>query len=244
MLAGSWLSDMETCAILKKLGTPPISAPTLKSRHRAKTQQHKNTLLTPLPVFSPQSRDELFHAVDDCCRDEISSEGDRLTRLYGPIGKWDVTKVTDMSKIFSDLDYFDYALSDWDVSRVTNMHGMFASALYFNQDLSKWDVSRVTNMRGMFDNAVSFNQDLSKWDVSRVTDMHMMFSYAKSFNQDLSYWDVSRVIHMQWMFDDAISFNQTLCGAAWVNSKASKVGMFTSSPGSISDTVYGVWMLW
>ena len=111
---------------------------------------------------------------------------------------------------------------------------MFRYANSFNQDLSHWDVSRVTDMGGMFGVAVSFNQDLSKWDVSRVTDMGAMFSVAKSFNQDLSNWDVSRVTDMQGMFVDASSFQQTLCGVAWVNSKASKVDMFAHSLGSIS----------
>ena len=97
----------------------------------------------------------------------------------------------------------------------------------------------------MFDNAESFNQDLSGWDVSRVTYMGAMFRAATSFNQDLSNWDVSRVVDMQGMFAHASSFQQTLCGAAWVNSKASKVDMFIGSPGSISDTVCGTWwMLW
>merc|ERR1712010_263261 len=67
--------------------------------------------------------------------------------------------------------------------------------------------------------------------------MTAMFSAAKSFNQDLSNWNVSRVVDMQLMFIEASSFQQTLCGAAWVDSKASKVDMFTRSPGSISDTV-------
>merc|ERR1719198_1913612 len=89
----------------------------------------------------------------------------------------------------------------------------------------------------MFSVAKAFNQDLSKWDVSHVTDMYAMFYDARSFNQDLSNWDVSRVVDMQGMFADASSFQQTLCGAAWVNSKASKVDMFTGSYGSISDTV-------
>merc|ERR1712032_1501379 len=95
----------------------------------------------------------------------------------------------------------------------------------------------VNSMIAMFSNANSFNQDLSNWDVSRVTNMGAMFSVAKSFNQDLSNWDVSRVTDMQLTFFEASSFQQTLCGAAWVNSKASKVDMFTHSLGSISDTV-------
>ena len=176
-----------------------------------------NAFLTPLPVFSAQSRDELKRVVDDCLG--VSSEDNCPTRLHGPIGKWDVSQVTDMSKLFYKKDTFNY-------------------------DLSNWDVSRVTDMRGMFAYTLSFNQDLSKWDVSRVTTMVAMFRDAASFNQDLSNWDVSRVINMSGMFEGANSFQQTLCGAAWVKSKASKVDMFTHSLGSISDTVCGTWMLW
>ena len=71
-----------------------------------------------------------------------------------------------------------------------------------------------------------------------------MFRDAASFNQDLSNWDVSRVTNMHGMFSNTLSFQQELCGAAWVNSDALKVDMFTHSPGSISDTVCGTWMLW
>ena len=82
-----------------------------------------------------------------------------------------------------------------------------------------------------------FNGDLSKWDVSHVTIADNMFNLAKSFNGDLSKWDVSRVTNMDFMFEQAESFNQILCGAAWVNSKASKKGMFAGSSGSISGMV-------
>ena len=185
MLAGSCLSERETCAIVKNL-----------SSGTKITSQRKNTtaqkLLNPLSVFSPQSRDELNSAIDDCLG--VSPESNRTVRLHGPIGQWDVTQVTDMSKLFNIKDTFNY--------------------------------------------------DLSNWDVSRVTDMCAMFSHAKSFNQDLSKWDVSRVFNMQEMFENANSFNQTLCGAAWVNSNASKIEMFDFSPGRISDKVCGVCMLW
>ena len=158
---------------------------------------------------------------------------------------------------------FNNELSYWDVSRVTNMKMMFRNAESFNQDLSNWDVSRVTIMAAMFRLVTSFNQDLSNWDVSRVTDMDSMFLDATSFNQDLSKWDVSRVVNMvrficglcvvalnrvistlpqESMFDEASSFQQTLCGAAWVNSKASKIDIFAESPGSISNTVCGAWI--
>ena len=59
--------------------------------------------------------------------------------------------------------------------------------------------------------------------------MSHTFSKAAAFNADLSRWDVSGVKLMYRMFAGAKAFEQTLCGAAWVNSKATKVGMFTGS---------------
>ena len=162
--------------------------------------------------FPPQLRAELKRAVDDCIG--LSSEGDCSTGPHGPI-------------------------AEWDVSRVTDMNAMFYELASFTQDLSKWDVSRVSDMSAMFNGAESFNQDLSKWDVSRVIDMGAMFARAYLFNQDLSKWDVSRVTDMDKMFAHADSCEQTLCGAAWVNSKASKIDMFKKSPGTISKTGCG-----
>ena len=56
------------------------------------------------------------------------------------------------------------------------------------------------------------------------------------FNRHLSEWDVSSVTDMDEMFLNAVSFKQTLCGATWVNSKASKKQMFEGSSGSIAET--------
>ena len=81
--------------------------------------------------------------------------------------------------------------------------------------------------------------DFDTWDVSRVTDMERVFENATWFNTDLSWWDVSRVTNMQRMFYGASSFNQSLCGNAWVNSKAPKTQMFYGSPGSISKIACG-----
>merc|ERR1719247_3131356 len=91
-------------------------------------------------------------------------------------------------------------------------------------------------MQGML-SYTPFNGYISKWDVSSVTSMFGMFMEAKLFNRDISKWDVSRVTSMDDMFYNAASFKQKLCGDAWIRSKASKRGMFTGSPGSISRTV-------
>ena len=161
-----------------------------------------------------------------------------------------------MSDMFASSD-FNGDISTWDVSRVTDMSYMFASTR-FNGDISKWDVSRVTDMSNMFRRAISFNDGISKWyrfwgeslfdvgiskwNVSNVTNMDNMFYRAASFNGDISKWDVSSVTNMNRMFDGATSFKQRLCGAAWVYSRATKKGMFTDSPGSISRRMCQRWL--
>ena len=110
-------------------------------------------------------------------------------------------------------------IGDWDVSRVTDMSGLFSGANLFDGDISKWDVSRVTNMGRMFMGATSFQGDLSKWDVSSVTDMTNMFRDAKAFKGDISNWDVAKVQYMTGMFDGATAFEDTPeCNANWAPS--------------------------
>jgi len=154
----------------------------------------------------------------------------------GDISNWDVSRVTNTNKMFYEAKAFDGDISKWAVSSVTYMSHMFAGAHSFNVDLSKWDVSSVTDMTSMFYGVLAFDGDISNWDVSRVKTMRSMFRDAAAFNGDISKWDVSSVLTMDLMFLDATSFKQKLCGAAWINSKASKREMFAGSSGSISQT--------
>lgn len=62
-----------------------------------------------------------------------------------------------------------------------------------------------------------------------------MFAGASEFNGDFSEWDVSGVINMDHMFQDVRFFRRILCGAAWVNSQASRESMLVGSLGSISQ---------
>ena len=99
---------------------------------------------------------ELRNAVAACL--QLSSIGDCPDGPHGPIGEWDVSGVTDMSRMF---------------------HNMYS----FNHDISKWDVSSVKTMNEMFWVAVSFDGELSKWDVSSVTDMSRLYFHAQSFDE-------------------------------------------------------------
>jgi len=153
--------------------------------------------------------DALYKAVDDCIDD--SSVGD-CARLYGgvPIGKWDVSAVTEMSALFVNKEFFNQPLGEWDVRNVNNMQLMFFGAKSFNQSLSQWDVRNVTTMNSMFSGADTFSGDISTWEVSSLRDMGAMFMNALHFNCDLSQWDVSKVTTMEAVFAFAYEFNQDI----------------------------------
>jgi surface protein len=182
------------------------------------------------------SRLELKGAVDAYRLDSSANTEVALTYCH-PIGKWDVSQVTDFSRLFeSDAFFnedigqwntgnalsfesmfnrctrFNRDLSGWDVSSVTDASFMFFGCTEFNSDLSGWDVSSVTNARAMFNGCTAFNSDLSTWDVSSVTDASFMFAVCTAFNSDLSGWDVSSVTDASIMFAGCTAFNSDLSG--------------------------------
>ena len=154
--------------------------------------------------FTPLTKKELKDAVVLWCKNEKSKI--EAIKKYGHISLWNTENITDMSYLFSNLQ-FNEDISKWNVSNVTNMNRMFRSTKSFNQPLNDWDVSNVTNMAHMFYMEVGkykvpsvFNQPLDNWDVSNVVNMSYMFFGAKKFNQSLNNWDVSNVINMEMMF--------------------------------------------
>jgi len=135
---------------------------------------------------------------------------DELARTYGwPIGKWNVSQVTDFSNMFYKRKDFNEDISEWDMSSATNLSYMFYGAQAFNQDLSKWCTSKVTNMNSMFKNATSFNGDISRWDISKVTNMNYMFAGARSFNQNVAQWHISSTMVASYgMFISAMAMKE------------------------------------
>ena len=159
-------------------------------------------------------------------------------RKYGPVGSWDVSRVTDMKGMFTisdvkyssglprtssapaSMEYFNADISGWNVSNVTDMSNMFVMARAFNNGAPsgestkplKWNTSEVTNMSNMFHLADAFNQDIGGWNVSKVDSMSGMFQDASVFNQNIGKWNVSSVKKMDGMFFMASSFNQDISG--------------------------------
>ncbi len=131
------------------------------------------------------------------------------------ISNWNVSNVTNTSRLFLNASTFNQALNTWNTSKVTDMQRMFEDAVLFNQDLSNWDTSSVTNMYNMFNHAEKFNRPLmkvgtglgSKWDTGSVTNMKGMFMNATLFNADLSSWNTALVTNMSYTFYAAANFN-------------------------------------
>ena len=168
--------------------------------------------------------DRTIHdAVDLWCLDSVEVE-----RIYGHISDWDVSDVTNMSRLFLNEQNFNENISNWDVSSVTNMESMFKGASAFNQPIGNWTVSSVTNMCGMFENASVFNQHIGNWNVSSVTNMSDMFERASAFNQPIGNWTVSSVTSMSNMFNNASAFNQPI-GNWDVSSVTSMNWMFANA---------------
>lgn len=157
----------------------------------------------------------------------FSTFGSNAT-FNGDISGWNVSNVTDMTRMFYLATMFNQNIGAWDTHSVTNMSGMFSGALAFNQNLSGWNVSNVTDMSNMFGGALAFNQHIGGWDTSSVTTMRGMFEDTSFFNQDLAGWDVSQVTSMQNMFNGAVAFNRDL--SAW------NFGNVTTMQGMFANT--------
>ena len=168
-----------------------------------------------------------------------ANEGNAIA-TYGAIGTWDVSLVTDMSKLIFDISCtstFNGDIGGWDVSSVRNMHSLFQNAAAFNQHIGQWDVSSVTNMQSMFQD-MSGNIDISQWDVGSVTNMQSMFQRNYAFDVDIGSWDMSSVTNMNQMFHSAYAFDQDI--GQWDMSSATNL-RYMFHRATAFDQFIGAW---
>ena len=117
----------------------------------------------------------------------------------------DTSEITDMSKLFANVDLDKFKKSDfsqWDVSNVEDMSLMFRDCHNIPCDLSNWNVSKVKNMSFMFSECALFNGcGIDSWDVSNVQDMSYMFTNCENFDgNEIANWNVSNVNNMEDIF--------------------------------------------
>ncbi len=219
----------ETTTVNWFVGVQPTNKDELKTAVQVELDRYKNMGVTEYQDLRAIDT-SLMTDMSDLFYVNSSNQPQYALDFNGDISSWDVSNVTDMSKMFcSDgttpmafTGVFEssgsiHSISEWDVSSVTNMEEMFSNADNFGElnnsqydILAEWDVSNVTNMAGMFKGNATFNQDISAWDVSSVTDMTEMFNSASGFNRDISDWNVGRVTTMRAMFMSADDFNQDI----------------------------------
>ena len=111
---------------------------------RAHSLTHSLTHTTP--AFLPRSRAKLQSAVGACLK--LSPKGDCSNAPRGAISGWDVSKVTDMSDMFSYATFFRGDISKWDVSNINDMDAMFFQAVAFKQNLcgDAWAHSKASKV--------------------------------------------------------------------------------------------------
>jgi surface protein len=166
-----------------------------------------------------------------------------FNKMNPDISSWDVSNVTDMSRMFKRkngeadadlLDSFDsYAyglfnqdISKWDVSNVTGMSGMFFGQLRIEFDASSWDVSKVTDMSQMFAKIRNVDHNIGSWDVGNVTNMSFMFAENGNIQLEFENWDVSKVTNMSGMFWKTSNKNEMKIGSWDVSNVTDMSSMF------------------
>lgn len=99
--------------------------------------------------------------------DDLSLVGENLYQLDKPfnLNFLDVSRVTDISGLFKDLEV-SFFITKPDVQK-----RRFKCRCQIKLDISRWDVSNVTNMAHMFDGCENVNfGDLSHWNRSKVKE--------------------------------------------------------------------------
>jgi surface protein len=160
--------------------------------------------------FRPQTKDELQRAINLWC-----SNRQEAIHNYGYINKWDTSKITDISRLFSCKcsSIFDYTAYNGDEPYYNGDEPYYKCTCLkqnFNDDINDWDVSNVTDMSATFFDCKLFNQPLNKWKTSKVKIMRAMFGFCRRFNQPLDSWDVSNVKDFGYMFLGCRHFVQPL----------------------------------
>jgi surface protein len=152
-------------------------------------------------------------------------EGMLIPNNYLDLSGWDVSKCKDMSCMFQDCRVGEINLTGWSFETVKTMYLMFNGCFMQTLRLNEWNTKKVTNMTGMFRGCKYLkNLNVRKLDVSNVIEMMSMFHGCQKLTQlNLNSWDVSNVISMNHMFGEC-KLLETLNVSRWDVSKVYDMG--------------------
>lgn len=183
-------------------------------------------------IFQPQTNKELKDAVILWCVDKKKAIKD-----YGYIGRWDTSKITNMSGLFSDFpdeyttdNYFPYRHPHVTVKEHLKLLNTHKSLKVENDN---WiEIINQYNKReskythpDLFPTLSDYTREISTYyyDYVQVQNMNKTVGLdynqwiVNYFNEDISNWDVSNVTDMSYMFASCPVFNSDISG--WDTSK-------------------------
>ena len=127
----------------------------------------------------PKNKDELRKILKDRLKEDPNAD----------LNDIDVSKIINISAVFTGLNPHNINISDWDMSNVENAGYMFYGCEHFNCDLSNWDMSKVKKIHCMFAYCKKFEgKGLEKWNVSKVEDMSDVFYRCDSLKNKPSWY--------------------------------------------------------
>lgn len=162
----------------------------------------------------------MFAAFKDCAElDEISAldapKGDfrniqsmfqgctKLSKIKS-LDKWDVSKIENMSNVFSGcLAFTGDGIGSWKPANCEKFQSMFSGCTKFNQNLVGWKnyTSKAKYFQGMFNDCIAFLGDgLDEWNVSNAKNFSQMFYGCRNLSFKPDNWDVSKAEFMSEMF--------------------------------------------
>lgn len=146
-----------------------------------------------------------------------------------PIGRWDVSRVTDMRGLFSDMPFdFDdaeyYHVND-DLTRGDQVDFEDTDTEY-EKFLNTWNVSNVTDMRSMFTDCKNLKRIFSlghgiMWGTTKLTKTSYMFQNCENYfgGVELETFNMENVTDANGMFYGCSDFNSDLSNWNVINLK-------------------------
>ena len=147
------------------------------------------------------------------------STPEQIRNKYGSPNNWDVTNITDMSRLFTTLNgnqterqllqAFNHPIDRWDTSRVTNMNRMFAGAKSFNQTIANtFGPHRWSFLTTQYKRRLPKGNEVQK--MSRTLPGFLLRHISAFAFGPVCRWNTSNVVDMSCMFVGARCFNQPL----------------------------------